>query len=199
MIFPHLRSGLVLFAILSLASSPSHTANFNYQRRKSSREGSWNSGTCQVTPKNDTTVPRVVVAHVYPADASDFGWSLAAITGQNEVKNKLRDDVNILSLSYDIRINGTATLVQFASFSIAFYKVDVIVGHGNHYFDTIVGLAHFFPHVKFVQIGGWEEGKPPIPPNVNVVQIKQYKGSYMGGYIAGLETKTNQSCYVVGG
>eukprot|EP01135_Chromosphaera_perkinsii_P010632 Nk52_evm32s2192 gene=Nk52_evmTU32s2192 len=139
------------------------------------------------------------MAHAYPSNAQDFGWSLSAINGQNAIKNLMRDQVLILSQEYDIRINGTTTLIGFVAQGIQTYNVHVIVAHGAQYYETTELLAKNFPATKFVQVEGYDDQRSTPPPNMNVVSIRQYKGSYLGGYIAGMVSRTNSACYVTVG
>lgn len=162
-------------------------------------------GTAEKQPKDsqaDNSQKKLVVGMVTDVGGiHDKSFNQSAYEGLVKAKDENLIDIKVLESSVDSDYEKNIS-------SLVDENVDVIVGVGYKLNAAIVKMANEYKNIKFIIVddAGQVKKNPddpnsellPTPANVEGVLFKANETAFLGGYVAGLVTKTNKVGTVIG-
>jgi len=145
----------------------------------STQENSNETGS-QETPTEQSETS-LKVGLLLPGNINDKGWNASAYEGLMAAKDEFGVEV-----AYQEAVTQSDMEEVFRNYATSGYNL--IVGHGYQFSDAAAKVAEEFPDVKFVILNGSvSNGK-----NLASYSFTNWEPGYVGGYLAGLLTKTNK-------
>ncbi|MBE3582013.1 MAG: BMP family protein [Thermoanaerobacteraceae bacterium] len=130
---------------------------------------------------------KLKVALLLPGPVNDMGWNASAYEGLKEAEKH-----HGIEGVYRERVSQSEMEEAFRAFATQGF--DVIIGHGFEFGDAAQKVAKDFPDVKFVVTSSTISQ----PPNLASLQVMNIEAGFLGGYLAGLLTKSGVVAYVGG-
>ncbi len=126
------------------------------------------------------------VAIVMPGVITDQAWNQSGYQGLLQIQKQLGAEV-----AYTEKVPQPEQAQAIADYARRGY--DIVIGHGGEFDAAVLDVAPRFPKTRFVVTNGQATG-----PNVASLAINHWQGSYLGGTVAGLMSKTGKIAIVTG-
>jgi basic membrane protein A and related proteins len=130
------------------------------------------------------SVKPIKMALVLPGEISDQSWNAVGYAGLIAAKNELGVEV-----VYSESVQPPDYEMTFRYYAQNGY--DLIVGHGSEFGDAAIRVSREFPNLYFAVINSDVRG-----PNLAGLDTRNEEMGYIGGYIAGLLTKTKIVAFI---
>ncbi len=122
-----------------------------------------------------------------PGAIDDASWSQSGYEGLRQIERDLSAQI-----VYEVNITDTESAERFRAYAEQGY--DLIIGHGNQFYQSAEVIAAEFPRTKFVVVGNF----PGNNRNLGTVSFRDGETGYLVGVVAALKTKTQCIAYIGG-